>query len=234
MVSCLQQTTGLARAPTKIPQVAFMREVLTIKGKDGNTARVIAHYDSLSGANFSSEIPENFNWGEKGATSEAFSLSTMIGREEYALPVVSLRIQGRGKKCLEADFLVNNYPEIEDTFTMPELLKECGVTSMSQEERQIPLRIMFGVPCSTFFPRPQPIPKKMHQEFPFLSLHQSLITGAQLISGRVSSVTPAKAIHSFMGMTTPGVSGGPSVHQTSVHQTDSMEEGRREGLPSQD
>ena len=229
MVSCLQQANGLASNPTKIPQVAFMREVLTIKGKDGNTARVIAHYDSLSGANFSSEIPENFNWGEKGATSEAFSLSTMIGREEYSLPVISLRIQGRGKRCLEADFLVNNYPEIEDTFSMPDLLKECGVTSMSQEERQIPLRIMFGVPCSTFFPRPQPIPKKMHQEFPFLSLHQSLITGAQLISGRVSSVTPAKAIHSFMGMTTPGVSGGPS-----VHQTDSMEEGRREGLPSQD
>ena len=234
MVSCLQQTNSLASDPTKIPQVAFMREVLTIKGKDGNTARVIAHYDSLSGANFSSEIPENFNWGEKGATSETFSLSTMIGREEYSLPVISLRIQGRGKRCLEADFLVNNYPEIEDTFSMPDLLKECGVSSMSQEERQIPLRIMFGVPCSTLFPQPQPIPKKMQQEFPFLSLHQSLITGAQLISGRVSPATPAKAIHSFMGMTTPGVSGEPSVHQTSVHQTDSKEEEKRESLPSQD
>ena len=234
MVSCLQQTNSLASDPTKIPQVAFMREVLTIKGKDGNTARVIAHYDSLSGANFSSEIPENFNWGEKGATSETFSLSTMIGREEYSLPVISLRIQGRGKRCLEADFLVNNYPEIEDTFSMPDLLKECGVSSMSQEERQIPLRIMFGVPCSTLFPQPQPIPKKMQREFPFLSLHQSLITGAQLISGRVSPATPAKAIHSFMGMTTPGVSGEPSVHQTSVHQTDSKEEEKRESLPSQD
>ena len=138
----------------------------------------------------------------------------MIGREEYSLLVISLKIQGRGKRCLEADFLVNNYPEIEDTFSMPDLLKECGVNGMSQEERQIPLRIMFGVPCSTLFPRPQPIPKRMHQEFPFLSLHQSLITGAQLISGRVSSVTPAKGIHSFM-----------------VHQADSMEEGRRESLP---
>ena len=194
-------------SPNEIPQVVFMSEVLTIQGKDGNTSRVIAHYDSLSGANFSSDIPENFNWGEKGALTEPFSLSTMTGKEEYTLPVISLKIQGRGKKPIEASFLVNNYPEIEDSFVFPDLLKECGVNSLSQEERQIPLRIMFGVPNSQNFPVSLPISRKLASRFPSLSLHQSRISGAKLVSGRISPVNPMRGIHSFMGRLS-----------TSVHQ----------------
>ena len=193
--------------PTEIPQVVFMSEVLTIQGKDGTTCRVIAHYDSLSGANFSSDIPENFNWGEKGALTEPFSLMTMTGKEEYSLPVIGLKIQGRGKNPIEASFLVNNYPEIEDTFIFPDLLKECGVNSLSQEERQIPLRIMFGVPNSQNFPVTLPTSRKLASRFPFLSLHQSRITGAKLVSGRISPVDPKRGVLSFMGKLS-----------TSVHQ----------------
>ena len=245
LTSCLQKVNNLKpRNPTKIDQVAFMSEVLTIQGKDGNIARVIAHYDSLSGANFSSDIPDNFNWGETGATSEPFSLSTMMGKQEFSLPVVSLKIQRQNKKCLEASFLVNNYPEIEDTFTFPDLLKECGVSSISQEERQLPLRIMFGVPCSTLFPRPLPVPKRMASTFPFLNLHQSLITAQVLVSGRVSQMDPVGNVHSFMGVpgtspTSPPAAGAsptspPAPDSTFAHQTDSIEEEERKGHPLQD
>ena len=188
------------------PKVVFMSEMLSLRSKTGETIPVVCYFDSMGGYSFLNQVPEGYNYGEPGAQSQLFNLSTLTGTEQYSLPLATVKVSRHGQ-WVPLDLMVTHLPEIPCAEVAKDLLVSCKITHVTPKQCEgVQVKMILGAQESHLFPTSVPVPKALLAAHPGLTCWRSKLSGRLLLSGSLSSSHQETTVSSFVSQLDP--SGG--------------------------
>ena len=171
---------------TEVQRCAFMTEIVSLVGRNGNNLQCKIQYDSLGGGNFCSPLPADFNHGEENRFTEPFSLNTIAGSSEYCLPMALLMIDTPLAGKFWVDFMITDFPDGDYLELDEQTRKRCGIHPYTEEQfQQCGARLILGVGSAPQFPEPLPTPPTLSNQYPGLTLWKSRLTGQVLFQGEL-------------------------------------------------
>ena len=186
----------------EITKCAFMSEIISLIGVDGQELRCKIQYDSLGGANFCSSLPQGYDHEKVSQYSEPFSLSTICGSSDHSLPMALLLLSTPRAGKIWCQAMLTEFPDSEYWELDEQTKRKCDITSFSEVEfSDCPAKMILGVGSSAHFPLPVPTPTLLSSRYPGLTLWRSQLTGNILFQG--SLPPPMAQVSSFLSF--PGV-----------------------------
>ena len=167
---------------------------------------MVCYFDSMGGYSFLNQVPEGYNYGEPGAQSQLFNLSTLTGTEQYSLPLATVKVSRHGQ-WVPLDLMVTHLPEIPCAEVAKDLLVSCKITHVTPKQCEgVQVKMILGAQESHLFPTSVPVPKALLAAHPGLTCWKSKLSGRLLLSGSLSSSHQETTVSSFVSQLDP--SGG--------------------------
>ena len=178
--------------------VAFMAEVSAIRGKDGLTLPCTLFYDSMGSRTWikskSGSLPNNFDWFTEPVLRR-FSIKTISGEEVMDKKVHDVRLVTlKGLVSIQA---VDGGLEggLKGDDIDEDVAKRHGLNAPTTKELDATdIVIIIGCDKSSLMPLVRPTPKALLQEYPGITLADSLVTNRTLYFGPIKREASGKKI----------------------------------------
>ena len=184
-----------SRTPHEDSQVAFLKEVSALKGKDGQNLKCLVLFDSMGSKSFirckAGALPENYDWGPAPQT-QIFSITTITGEQVVEKKVYELNlISVRGLERVTAvDGGLDG--ELYGGILPPDLAAAYGVDSPEKSALEDPAVVLIlGSDMSHLMPRVRAPPRQLKRHQPGLMLADSILSNRTLYFGPVQSTMRA-------------------------------------------
>ena len=181
-------------------QVAFLKEVSALKGKDGQNMKCLVLFDSMGSKSFirckAGALPENYDWGP-APQHQTYSITTITGeqvveKKVYEISLISVRGLERVTAVeggLEGELYGGILP--------PYLASAYGVDSPEKSALEEPAVVLIlGSDMSHLMPRVRAPPRQLRRQQPGLMLADSILSNRTLYFGPVQTqmrATPRRA-----------------------------------------
>ena len=172
-------------------QVAFLKEVSALKGKDGQTMKCLVLFDSMGSKSFirckAGALPENYDWGP-APQHQTYSITTITGeqvveKKVYEISLISVRGLERVTAVeggLEGELYGGILP--------PSLASAYGVDSPEKSALEEPAVVLIlGSDMSHLMPRVRAPPRQLRRQQPGLMLADSILSNRTLYFGPVQT-----------------------------------------------
>ena len=184
----------------EIQRCAFMTEIISIIGMEGQILQCKVQYDSLGGGNFTSSLPGGFNHGEEGALTEPFTLNTITGASDYCLPLALLMLDTPQRGKIWVEFMMTDFPDGGYLELDENTRRKCAIHPYTEEEvDQCQVRLILGVANALYFPEPVPSPPSLTHRYPGLTLWRSRLSGQILFQGGLPATQQMSSFFSLAG-----------------------------------
>ena len=170
-------------------QVAFLKEVSALKGKDGQTLKCLVLFDTMGSRSFlrckDGVLPQNFDWGSE-PQMQTYSITTITGqqvidKQVYELSLVSVR--GLERVTAVAGGLEG---QLYGGILHPELATAYGIDSPDETTLEEPsVVLILGSDKSHLMPRVRAPPRQLKRQQPGLMLADSVLSNRTLYFGTV-------------------------------------------------
>ena len=181
-------------------QVAFLKEVSALKGKDGQNMKCLVLFDSMGSKSFirckAGALPENYDWGP-APQHQTYSITTITGeqvveKKVYEISLISVRGLERVTAVeggLEGELYGGILP--------PYLASAYGIDSPEKSALEEPAVVLIlGSDMSHLMPRVRAPPRQLRRQQPGLMLADSILSNRTLYFGPVQTqmrATPRRA-----------------------------------------
>ena len=181
-------------------QVAFLKEVSALKGKDGQNMKCLVLFDSMGSKSFirckAGALPENYDWGP-APQHQTYSITTITGeqvveKKVYEISLISVRGLERVTAVeggLEGELYGGILP--------PYLASAYGIDSPEKPALEEPAVVLIlGSDMSHLMPRVRAPPRQLRRQQPGLMLADSILSNRTLYFGPVQTqmrATPRRA-----------------------------------------
>ena len=176
-------------------QVAFLKEVSALKGRDGQNLKCLVLFDSMGSKSFirckTGALPENFDWGPC-PQHQTFSITTITGEQVVEKKVYELNlISVRGlEKVTAVDGGLDG--ELYGGILPPDQATAYGVDSPDKAALEDPAVVLIlGSDMSHLMPRARAPPRSLKRQQPGLMLADSILSNRTLYFGPVQSTMRA-------------------------------------------
>ena len=176
-------------------QVAFLKEVSALKGRDGQNLKCLVLFDSMGSKSFirckTGALPENFDWGPC-PQQQTFSITTITGEQVVEKKVYELNlISVRGlEKVTAVDGGLDG--ELYGGILPPDQATAYGVDSPDKAALEDPAVVLIlGSDMSHLMPRARAPPRSLKRQQPGLMLADSILSNRTLYFGPVQSTMRA-------------------------------------------
>ena len=181
-------------------QVAFLKEVSALKGKDGQNMKCLVLFDSMGSKSFirckAGALPENYDWGP-APQHQTYSITTITGeqvveKKVYEISLISVRGLER-VTAVEGGLEGELYGGI----LQPYLASAYGIDSPEKSALEEPAVVLIlGSDMSHLMPRVRAPPRQLRRQQPGLMLADSILSNRTLYFGPVQTqmrATPRRA-----------------------------------------
>jgi len=171
-------------------EVIFQAENIYLQGRDQQTLRAVASYDTHGSSHFlAGELPENFNWA-KANLDKSFEIDTIHGKtftRHQVFKVKILTLQG----ALQMEVIKGSWIQPHEEARLgPDLAERFGVTVPDFEDEKgdaLP-RIIIGCSLiSKLHPRHVKVPAGLSEIQPGLACFRSRVSKSNLCAGALST-----------------------------------------------
>ena len=168
-------------------QVAFMKELTALKGRDGTTLSCLVYYDTMGSKSFlkckEGFLPPNFEWNPSPAV-QTFAITTVTGQEVMEKKVHEVRlVTVKGlvpvvavEGGLEGDISGKGMDPVE--------AHKHRVDAPTEGEMNAPsIILILGSDMSHLMPRVQEPPRSLKKKYPQIMLAHSVLSNRTLYFG---------------------------------------------------
>ena len=186
-----------SQAPPETRQVAFLKELTALRGKDGQILQCLVLFDSMGSKSFirykEGTLPSNFDWGPRNQ-QQTYAITTITGehvlqKNVYEVRLVSVR--GLEKVTVVEGGLPG---ELYGSILQPELATVYGIDSPTREQLNEPqVVLILGSDMSHLMPRVRVPPRPLRRQQPGMMLAESVVSNRTLYFGPVqTSLNPPR------------------------------------------
>ena len=174
-----------SQKPQEDSQVAFLKEVSALKGKDGHNLKCLVLFDSMGSKSFirckTGTLPENYDWGP-APQHQTYSITTITGEQVVEKTVYELKLLSvRGLETVTA---VEG--GLDGGILQPEVAAAHGVDSPEKSALEDPpVVLILGSDMSHLMPRVKAPPRQLRRQQPGLMLADSVLSNRTLYFGPV-------------------------------------------------
>ena len=178
-----------SQGPQEDRQVAFLKEVSALKGKNGQSLKVLVLYDSMGSKSFlrckAGNLPDNYDWGQ-GPRQQTYSITTINGEQVVEKTVYEIKLVSvRGLEMVTA-VEGGLAGELYGSILQPEVAAAHGVDSPDRAALEDPqVVLILGSDMSHLMPRVRAPPRQLRRQQPGMMLASSVLSNRTLYFGQV-------------------------------------------------